>query len=255
MVRLGAHMRYLLFALSFVLGMSPIALFAQVPKRPASCSLFDPAGPIDAEAVIASCTQLIESDKLSGKALARAYLTRLMANGQTRTIDHSRIIEDTTKVIEIDPQDGLAYLFRTDSYRATGEFNLALRDANKVIELNPTDLTAFTVRSSLYVAKSEYELAIADATKAVELAPKAPVPYANRAWTYLKAGKTAEALSDINRALSMDYAAPHYYYQRGEIFEAIGRTEEAIADYRNALRLEPNHEGYRQALRRLGAAP
>ena len=249
-------MRYLLFALSFVVSMPPIALFAQVPKRPASCSLFDPAGPVDAEAVVASCTQLIESDKLSGKALARAYLTRILASaGKSRTIDHGQTIADATKVIEIDPQDGLAYLFRADSYRATGEYNLALRDATKAIELDPRDQTALTYRSSLYVAKSEYELAIADATKAVEVAPKAPAPYANRAWTYLKAGKTAEALSDMNHALSMKYAAPQYHYQRGEIFEAIGRTEEAIADYRNALRLEPNHEGYRQAHRRLGAAP
>lgn len=89
----------------------------------------------------------------------------------------------------------------------------------------------------------------------MELAPKAPVPYANRAQANLMAGKAPEALSDINQALSMKYPAPYFYCVRGQIFEAIGRTEEAIADYRNGLRLEPNHEGCRDALRRLGAVP
>ena len=231
--------------------MSSTALVAQAPKRPSSCFLFDPSGPEDVQAVFADCTQLIESGTLTGKALAQAYLRRIIANPH----DNTRVIEDATKVIEIAPQDGFAYWLRAGSYLATGEYNLALRDANKLIELDPRDLTAFTVRSKIYAAKSEYELAIADATKAVELAPKAPVPYANRAQANLMAGKAPEALSDINQALSMKYPAPYFYCVRGQIFEAIGRTEEAIADYRNGLRLEPNHEGCRDALRRLGAVP
>ena len=215
-------MRCLVLALSFVVALAPSAVFGQAAKDPAPCDPWNSAGPVNAQALIASCTHLIDSGKLSGRALARAYLTRILANsGQTRAIDHGQIIADATKLIETDAQGGFAYVPRGDSYLRRGEYERALRDATKAIELNATDVTALSFRSSIYQAKGDYDLAIADDTKAVEAAPKAPFTYANRASTYLKAGK----------------------------------TEEAIADYRNALQLEPNNKGHREALGRLGATP
>lgn len=256
-------MRSLTLALLFVISMSSSGLPAQGPKDAPPCTL-SLGSPIDWEVVITTCTQLIESGKVSGRSLARAYLTRIFArmNARTRTIDHSQMIAEATAVIENDPQEGLAYMYRLGSYLETGDYEGALRDATKYIELDPGDWNALNVRSSVYVSKGDFERALADDTKAVEMAPKNAIAYANRAGTYLKAGRKTEALSDLNQALALPLRYPDHHYQRGKILEEMGRTEEAIDDYRSALRLqnelrlEPNnHLQYREALKRLGAVP
>jgi tetratricopeptide (TPR) repeat protein len=249
-------MRLVLLALMFAVCAPSSALLAQARKDASPCALF--IGSVDRDAVVATCTQLIESGKLSGEALARAYLARLYArtgNG-TGTIDHSRIIADATAVIEIAPQERLAYAFRLDSYLQTGDLDRALEDADKYVALAPEDWNALNVRSTVYAAKGDYARALADDTKAVEMTPKRATAYANRASTYLKAGRPADALSDLNTALSLSHSVPaHHYHLRGRALEEMGRLDEAIADYRRALRLAPNHAGYREALKRLGAAP
>jgi tetratricopeptide (TPR) repeat protein len=208
-------------ALLVVFSLSSGTLLAQAPKGTPPCTLFFGSA-IDPEVVIATCTQLIESGRLSGRALAAAYLTRIVARSMGgRAINHSQTIAEATAAIENDPQGRLAYMIRLDSYLQTGDYDRALQDATKYIELDPTDWNALNLRSSVYAAKGDYERALADDSKGVAMAPKNPLAFANRASTYRKAGKTAEA----------------------------------IGDYRNALRLEPNNVEYRKALERLGAAP
>jgi len=41
----------------------------------------------------------------------------------------------------------------------------------------------------------------------------------------------------------------------GSIFEALGRREEAIADFRRALSKDPNMQGSKDGLKRLGVEP
>jgi tetratricopeptide (TPR) repeat protein len=277
----GQMMRFLLFAMAMLLAMPTwsSALLAQGPKapRPVPCDLFDGGALPDPKSVVATCTQLIESGKLTGRRLARAHLTRILARmvSGTATIDHSQMIAEATAVIENDPQERLGYLFRLDSYLQTGGYDRALQDANKYVELDPSDSSALNKRSAVYTAKGDFERALADNTKAVEIAPKSAEAWGNRASTYLKAGRTADALSDLNRALSLPGPSPRHHYQRGKVLEAMGRTEEAIVDYRNAIkrqgafvdrrrlrlddayRLEAGRElaEYEEALKRLGAAP
>jgi tetratricopeptide (TPR) repeat protein len=247
-------MRFFILALLLAVSVSPAALLAQARKEAPPCALFF-GSPIDPQVAVATCTQLIENGKLTGRALARAYLTRMLARAMAGTPDDAQIIADATAVIENDPEVALAYWLRADSYHRTGDDDRALQDATKFIELDPANWDALKFRGSIYVAKGDYERALADATKVVEMVPRIASAYADRAWMYLKAGRTTEALSDLSQALSLPHPVCTHYFQRGKILEDMGRTQDAIADYRNALRLEPNHAGYRETLRRLGVAP
>jgi tetratricopeptide (TPR) repeat protein len=40
---------------------------------------------------------------------------------------------------------------------------------------------------------------------------------------------------------------------RGHVLEALGRHKEAIADFRRVQAIDPEHQGSREALKRLGA--
>ena len=95
-------MRCLMLALLFVISMSSSGLLAQGPKGAPPCTL-SLGSPIDSVVVIATCTQLIESGKLTGRSLARAYLTGIFArmNAGTRTIDHSQMIAEATAVAAV----------------------------------------------------------------------------------------------------------------------------------------------------------
>ena len=245
-----------LIALLLVASCGP--LLAQEGKVGVGCDLWSIGTAVrpDAQALLAECSQLIDSGKMRGAALAKAYLVRILArSSDPRTVDHRLVIADATRVIEIDPQERLAFLFRCDSYQQTGEYDRAIEDASKYIELDPTDWNAFNVRSNVYSKMGLYDLAIADDTRALHMAPKHSAAHANRAETYLRAGKIEKAMADIDQAISMSRDVPHYHFTRGKIHEAFGRTEEAIADYRKAHRSQPNHASYREALIRLGVVP
>jgi tetratricopeptide (TPR) repeat protein len=215
-----------------------------------------PCGPsvIDADAAIESCTRFIESGELSGVALARVYLGRILAYEVKG--DHEHTIADATKVIELTPDDTLPYVFRGGGYLETAAFDRAIEDFTRIVELQPKSDLGYALRSDAYSRKGEHDRAIADATKAIELDAKRPQNFAARALAYLRAGKPGQGLADANMTVELSPdSSDHAFHVRAQILEALGRRDEAIADYRRALRLAPANKVYQDALKRFGAAP
>jgi tetratricopeptide (TPR) repeat protein len=72
---------------------------------------------------------------------------------------------------------------------------------------------------------------------------------------YFVIGKAAQGLADAERSLQLRPNDAATRYTRGRILEALDRREDAIADFRRSLVINPNYQGSRDALKRLGVAP
>ena len=71
---------------------------------------------------------------------------------------------------------------------------------------------------------------------------------------YTTVARRVRALEDANKSLQLRPYGADAFDTRAHIFEILGRRAEAISDYQKALRLNPDIEGSKEGLKRLGAA-
>jgi len=115
--------------------------------------------------------------------------------------DEMQTLNTTSKIIELDPNDEMAYYNRGSLYSNMGLLDKALADLNRTVELSPEYASAYNNRGLVHQKMEHYEEAIVDFTKAIEL-EESPVAYFNRANTYFEEGNYGNALNDYKEALS-----------------------------------------------------
>ena len=96
-------------------------------------------------------------------------LRRLGHPCRSSLIGANQAIEDSTKVIELDPTNASAYSDRGRAYEMKGLYDLAIEDFTKAIELKPSTITYFW-RGGTYKAKGQDDLANADFAEAFRIA-------------------------------------------------------------------------------------
>lgn len=128
---------------------------------------------------------------------------------------------------------------RAKAFAATnkGDFTIAESYWTQLIELLPDNPVAWSNRGNSRVSQNKLEEAIADFNKAVELAPDAPDPYLNRGTALEGLGRYTEAIADYNRVLQLDPKDPAAYNNRGNAEAGLGQWKEAIIDYSKAFNL------------------
>ncbi len=75
----------------------------------------------------------------------------------------------------------------------------------KVIKLDPENSVAFTNRSAAYAEKGQLEKALKDSNQALRLAPSFPLAYNNRGYVYELMGKTKKAAADYLKSCSLGF--------------------------------------------------
>jgi Tfp pilus assembly protein PilF len=120
----------------------------------------------------------------------------------------------------------LAYFSRASAHLHKGDKDLAIADLTKVIEHNPKNAAAYGIRALVHFNRGEYDRAIPDIAKAIELEPNAD-----------------------------DGLLASRHMLRGVAYEKTGSADLAIADFRRALAIDPDQQGSKDGLKRLGATP
>jgi tetratricopeptide (TPR) repeat protein len=210
-------MHKILIGLAVVLAVLPVA--ARADEEWDRCAGTTSSTSISAEARIGSCTQLINSGRLSPADMASIYTNRAFAYVGKGLTDQA--IADYTKAIELEPENAVAYAGRGIQYGNKGLYDQALADENKSIALQPNDARTYNNRGIIFMAKGYYGQTIADATKAIALDPGNALGYA----------------------------------LRGFANEKTGLRNKAIADYRAALKIDPSNKEAQSGLKNLGASP
>jgi len=235
------------------------------------------SGPIDAttepqQRTIAEVTNDIESGRLSGAALAEAYLERgdIWARKEKQ---YERAISDFGRAIDLNPKlakalshrgiarietkqldDAVAdftqaiavgagnadlykyYMNRGRAFSDKGDHQRAIADENQAIQLNAHAAGAFLLRGSAWELAGDLDQALSDYGSAADL-PKMAIAYYGRALIWNKKGDNTRALDEINRAIEADAKFSPLYNVRGEVLRLQHQYQSAIADYSRAIEI------------------
>jgi len=121
------------------------------------------------------------------------------------------------------------------------QYDEAVLDFSKAIELDPNSYDAYMARSRTYMAKGDYAKAIDDQTRMITLNPKGAYGYSSRMSAYLRLGKFDKALEDCSKIISLVPNNPDAYTLRAEIYGMTKDYDKAIEDYSKVIELDPKH--------------
>jgi tetratricopeptide (TPR) repeat protein len=117
--------------------------------------------------------------------------------------EYGKTMADYDKLVELDPDNAVAYCERGDFYYEMDEYDKAVTDYNKAIELAPNDANAYYNRGCAYGEMGEYDKAIADYDTAIELDPNDANTYYNRGLAYHEKGEVPKAVSDLEKCMRL----------------------------------------------------
>lgn len=182
-------------------------------------------------------TKIVESNPSD----VAAYLFR----GQTFLIkDLDRAILDYKTAFELAPQRNIrAFSMLVSAYKRKGEYDKAIILLNKDIEINPEYLESYLMLGGVYSEKGDYDQAILMVNKAIKLNPRNARFYASRGNIYYKKRDFDKALADYNHAIELDPKDELLYPSRASVYISLKNAGKAIADYSKAIELAPR-EGY-----------
>jgi tetratricopeptide (TPR) repeat protein len=159
----------------------------------------------DVDAMVASCSNVIERRSGSPRFLAEAYILR--AEVYIKRGKYAAAIDDASQAIRSDPQFGNGYIARGQAYVYTRDFDHAIADLTVAIKLSrePRILNvAFETRGYVYMAKRRYDLAINDLDQAIAIEPNDAQAIYHRGQAKNLLGQAAEGERDITAARSID---------------------------------------------------
>lgn len=113
------------------------------------------------------------------------------------------VIEACSKVIELDPSNGMSYYNRGSIYNNLGEYEKALKDFNDAILLLPEYSNVYNNRGLVFDKLERYEEALSDFDYAIQLEPSA-ITYYNRANLYYEQNEYEKAKQDYITYLELD---------------------------------------------------
>ena len=167
-----------------------------------------------------------------------AYLNR--GNTYNNLKKYDKAIEDYSKVIELNHNDGNAYFNRGNTYNNLKKYDKAIEDYSKVIELNPNDWKAYSNRGNTYIDLKKYDKAMEDYGKVIELNPNDGKAFFNRGNAYNNLKKYDKAIEDFSKAIKFNSNDGEAYLSRGIAYGSLEKYDKAIEDCKKFIELDNN---------------
>ncbi|MGV0108007.1 hypothetical protein NSTCB13_06917 [Nostoc sp. DSM 114160] len=149
-------------------------------------------------------------------------------------------VADFNQVIELDPQNALAYNRRGDAYYRLGDYEQAQTDSSQAILLNPQDANAYFDRGFAFSALGKYKEAIADYTQAIKLNSKDAYAYYGRGLARAQLKDNKDAIEDFSKAIALKPQYTEAYLQRGILHRRLKQRIEAIQDFDKVIKINPS---------------
>ncbi|MEH2393114.1 MAG: tetratricopeptide repeat protein [Nostoc sp.] len=149
-------------------------------------------------------------------------------------------VEDFNQVIELDPQNALAYNRRGDAYYRLGDYEQAQADSSQAILLNPQDANAYFDRGFAFSELGKYKEAITDYTQAIKLNSKDAYAYYGRGLAHAQLKDNKGAVGDFSKAIALKPQYSEAYLQRGILHRRLRQRLEAIQDFDTVIKINPS---------------
>jgi len=183
------------------------------------------------------CNALIQSGKLKGPKLAKAYVLRGKAFLMERDMDHA--MADYDQAIRLDPENAPAYVARGFAFVIKKASVRALRDLAKAIELAPNDARAWAYQAAAYRLIDKDDQALASFAEAIKRAPDWMSPYNDRGELYLEAHDYDLAIRDFDQTVRLSKTYAIGWSNRCRAYAIVGKLKAALGDCNAALKIDP----------------
>ncbi len=140
-------------------------------------------------------------DEATRTELANQYSALAAAANAGR--DYGAAVEASSRAIEIDPKNAIAYTQRATARLLQRDLSAAEADAGRAVKLAPDDLPALVVRAAVRMLRGNHRGAAADMDTAVKIMPKAYF-IGLRGLYRMLAGDMTGAAADAERAVALD---------------------------------------------------
>lgn len=200
--------------------------------------------------LVASCSAVIESNRLLPRGLTHALLVRGFAFKTLKRYDNAN--DDYDEALKIDPDFLPAVSARADLYAARRDYAGAIKEMDRVVAAEPDQADALKRRGDYEDWAGRYDAAIADYTAAFEKTQDAKF-LAERGAAYANKRDIPRALADLERAIAEAPDDAVGWFERGRIRFEKGDFKGAAADFAEAAGRDPA-DGFRVLWAYLAAA-
>ncbi|MDY8135853.1 tetratricopeptide repeat protein [Aquimarina sp. 2201CG5-10] len=166
-----------------------------------------------------------------------AYMN--ITNHKISQKDYKEALVYADKAINLKSNSYILYYNRGFVYETMGKNSLAIQDYSTSIQMFSKFYSAHANRGILYYRNKQYDLAIKDFKKSIEIAPKKPGGYYNLTMVYQQIGLFDKALQNVNQLIFLHFDLPKSLLTRGKILTNLNDPDKAIMDFTRAIELQP----------------
>lgn len=144
--------------------------------------------------------------------------------------DYQGAIEYFGRIIELYPNDSMAYFDRGMAYDLLKDYNNAIKDFTQHIRIDSSSVDGYFLRGIAKYHIKKYREAIGDFNKTVQLEASNADVYYYRAMAKFEQQDLAGADIDYKKAIELNPRIAKYYFSRAELMTKLGKTEKACLD-------------------------
>ncbi|POA33802.1 MULTISPECIES: tetratricopeptide repeat protein [unclassified Pseudomonas] len=144
------------------------------------------------------------------------------------------------------------FCMRARVFLSQGRADDALGLYGDVIQVDPDNALAYADRGTVYAMLKRSDMALSDLERAFALGYADASAYSTVATIYLELKRFSDALKYFAKAIELDPNYPLTYYNRSDVFHELGDDRAAVADLKKCLEFNPEENLKKLILSRLG---
>jgi len=161
-------------------------------------------------------------------------------------------LSDLDQALKLDPDDGMTYFIRGNTYLQRKNIDKALADFEAALNCKQLCIQALDHFCDLYFSMGKHAEAIPKLDKMIAQNPDNALFINQRAIAYMYTGEVAKAIADFDFVLSRAAGEASAYFNKALCFEKLGKLDSSVSNYELAMRYgSPQTEQYAFAKRRI----